>query len=293
MSGQEEMFDRVDEQDGEDEISDVQEIDMFDVSAAGSPAKDGKSVDEDPDEKNSSNGTAEDEDDSEVDEMELAAFNAKLAQALGTQFAGDEKPEQEDDSDEEMDDEQMEALDVQIGKVFQERKNTESKKEQLKDARETIINFKCRVLELLDIFIKQHHTKPLSLTLLVPLLTTVQTTRSPLVSNKACEVIRKYTLACKKNARLPQLQDTTTALDLLEQVHQRATQRGLSKAHVACCSQASLLLAKTLAAHDRENLRQVLAVYGRTQERALFDPECEIRTFFFTDWLNWWTSIKK
>lgn len=289
ISGQNEIFDQVDEADRDDEMSDVQEADITDASDTESPDKDDKSSSDDSDDENSSNTTT-DENDSDVDEVELAAFNAKLAQALVTRPAGKEDAEEDDDSDEGMNDEQMEALDEHLVKIFRERKEVKSKKVQKKEAKETIINFKCRTLELLEIFIKQQHSNLLALNLLIPLLKTIRTS-SKVVSSKACEVIRTYTHICK-GPGLPKVQDKTVIFDLLEQVHHQATREG-SNAYMGCCSQVSLLLVKILAAHDRENLRGVLAVYRQTQEKATFDPQCYVKTSFFSDWLNVWTGFRK
>ena len=286
------MFDRTDGADHDDEMSDVQEIDMIDSSDTNLPDKDDGSSSEGSDE-NSSTRTVDDDDDndSDVDEVEVAAFNAKLAQALVTRPAGDDKTEENDETDEDMNDEQMEALDEHLEKIFQERKKVKSKKVQQKEAKETIINFKCRTLELLEIFIKQQHASLLALDLLIPLLTTIQTTTSRLVSSKASELMKKYTHLCKSPS-LPQVEDKTPIFDLLEQVHHHAAEPG-SNAYAGCCSSASLLLVRILAAHDRENLRRVVAVYSQTQERALFERRCCVKTSFFTDWLNWWTSFRQ
>ncbi|KAL8648796.1 MAG: hypothetical protein Q9226_005839, partial [Calogaya cf. arnoldii] len=140
-----------------------------------------------------SSESAEEQDHSEEDEA-LAAREVKLAQTLkirpfkvNTVAAGNEES-----TDEEFDDEQMEALDGAIASIFKEKKKVVSKKKQKMDAKETIVNFKCRVLELLEIFVKQRHKEPLALDLLLPLLTVIRTTTSRVVSGKACDVMRGF-----------------------------------------------------------------------------------------------------
>lgn len=295
MSGQEEMFDRVDDADRDDENSDVEEINMVDSTAIGTLANQDSKSDEgsaegSDDEENTSSEIQHDENESDA---ELVAFDAKLAQALGTRSTENVRAANGDDefTDEDMNDEQMEALDEQLEKVFQERKKAISRKSQKKEAKETIVNFKCRVLELLEIFIKHQHTTILALDLLVPILTAIHSTTSTLVSTKAYGLIKTYTKVCK-GENLPNAKDTDPIFNLLETVHDQATRDG-SNAYTSSCSQASLLLVKVLVAQDRENLRRVLLIYGKTQERALLDAQCRVKISFFSDWLNWCSSFVK
>lgn len=280
IAGQEEMFDGNVYDNLDEEMSDLEEVDMKDVEAA----KVDSSQDKDSDGEAGSSGESIDE--------ELAEFDAKLAQALGVRTIKD-GDDNEQSSDEDMDDEQMEALDSHLETVFRERKKAVSDKTQKKEAKETIVNFKCRVLELLDIFVKHRHTSYLALALLPSLLTAIQTTKSRLVSSKVLDLIRKYSQLCKKE-KIPS--STIEAhrkaiLSLLQGIHEQATKEG-SNAYASACSQASLLFVKVLASQDRESLKKVLRIYTKTQEQALFDPKCRVKTSFFSDWLNWCASAR-
>ena len=289
-SGQEEIFDK-DDEDAEDapDLEDLEianaHSDQIGADEAGSdiPSSETPPI-------ASSN---EDTDDDNVDEGDLAAFEAKLAQALGTKPSGKdtESSNESESTSEDMNDEQMEALDAQLVKIFRERKKVTSKKHQLKDAKETIVNFKCRVLELLEIFIKQKYASPLSLDLLQPLLKVIRTTTSSLVSSKACGLIRDYARLCK-GKNVPYNENKDAIFDVLHSVHDEATKEG-SNAYTSACSQASLIVVRVLDTQDRENLRQVAATYARTQERLLFDPQCKVRVSFFLDWLNWCAQVRK
>ena len=194
-------------------------------------------------------------------------------------------------SDEDMNDEQMEALDEHIEKIFQERKNASSKKTQNKDAKEAIVNFKCRVLELLDVYIKQEYKNPLALQLLVPLLNVIRTTKSPIVSSKACDLIGNYFRTCKPSS-VPCISDTEATLALLRTIHQQASIDG-SNAYSSACSRASLLIVKSLAAQDQENLRLVEAVYGQTHQDFMLSKKSRTKPSFFSDWLNWSVTARK
>ena len=286
LSGQAEMFERENEAASISEEDEVEMVDMEDAMS-GSSEEGGDSSGTD------SNSTSDStESDSDANDAELAAFNAKLAQALGTR-PGNEDLTAEDSggSDEDMNSEQMEALDDHLKEVFRERKKVKSKKTEKKDAKETIVNFKCRILDLLEIYVKQQHGNTLALSLLLPLLQCIRKTTSPLVSSRACNVMREYARVCKSDG-LPSIEDTDAIFDLLESVHAEAMKEG-SNAYVSAYSQASLLLVKVLVAHDRECFRRVSRIYGDTQEKAFFDANCKVKPAFFTDWLNWFTTARK
>ena len=276
------MFDREDEDELAGSASDVEEVD---ASLAGSRSS---SAGEESDEESSNTDAA----DSDKGGDELAVLNAKLASIVGTR-PGNEDLDAEDSSssDEEMTDEQMFELNASLENIFREQKKARSMKNEKKDAKDNIVNFKCRVLDLLEIYVKQEHATGLCLSLSLPILTLIRTTTSPLVSRRACDVMREYARLCKGDG-VPHIKDTDSVFGLLEAVHIEAMKEG-SNAHASACSQASLLLVRVLVARDREFLRRVVKVYGATQESALFDSGCKVKTSFFTDWLNWCTSARK
>ena len=276
------MFDREDEEGEAGSASDVDELDIAET----------RSTNYSPEEKSDEEFSNADEEDSDQGDDELAELNAKLAQIVGTRpGTRDLDAEDASSSDEEMTDEQMFELDGSLEKIFREQTKVTSKKTEKKDAKENIVNFKCRVLDLLEIYVKQEHRNGLGLSLCLPILTLVRTTTSPLVSRKACDVMREYARLCKGDG-VPRTENTDFVFGLLEDVHIEAMREG-SNAHASACSQASLLLVRVLVAHDRECLRRVVKVYGATQEKALFDSSCKVKTSFFTDWLNWCTSARK
>lgn len=285
MTGQEEIFDR--DEEVESDTPEMEQLDQNGLAGDNLPIHDDSSI------ANETNDGSDSFSENDEDNDELAAFDAKLAQALETgsvrrdgQPASDDEPSEAD-----MDDDQMEALDEQLAKIFKERKIASSKKSQKKDAKEAIVNFKCRVLELLEVFVKEQHTKPLGLKLLVPFLTSIRVTKSKLVSKKACDLVREYTRLCK-GKNVPNVEDQDAIFDLLANIHAEAMREG-SRAYTSACSQASLLVIKVLIAKDRENLRQIVLRYAATQERFMFDSKCKVKTSFFSDWLNWCNSARK
>ncbi|KAL9045879.1 MAG: hypothetical protein Q9214_001156 [Letrouitia sp. 1 TL-2023] len=225
-------------------------------------------------------------------DSELIAFDAKLAQALGTRTANsDLKASSPDDSSmEDMGDEQMEALDEHIAKIFREKKKLSSKKAEKKNIKESMINFKCRVLELIELFVKHRHSSELAFELLLPLLITIRVTTSKLVVKKACNVMREYSRLCK-GKDVPQQLNSETTFNILRLVHAEAMVES-SNAHASACSQASLLLVKALVEQDWANLDDIIKVYVATQKSRMLNPGCKVKMSFFTDWQNWWSNVR-
>ena len=227
-----------------------------------------------------------------MDDQELADFDAKLAHALGTR-PGQEDIDADNNSspDETVDDEEMEKLDKQLESVFRERRKVKSRQNEQKDAKERMINFKCRVLELLDVYIKQEHANIQALKLILPILVLLRKTCSPLISSKASNLIRDYSRLCRGKG-VAHISSSDPVIDILQSVHDEAGKEA-SNAHASACSQASLLLVRVLVSFDRECLRQIVGIYANTQERALFEPGFKTRASMFTDWTNWCNNNPK
>lgn len=279
------MFDQQDDE-GDEDMMDVDGEDDSDVEVidgeAGSDSDNDESDDED-----------EDDNESSGNDLEEAIFEAKLAEALGTHRA--DKDLNEDDSegsDADMNDDEMEEIDTQLVKVFKARRDALGQKKDKKDAKENMINFKNRVLDLLEIYVKKCHSKILALDLLLPLLRLTRRSTVKQISNKAANVLREYTKHCK-GAALPKLDDEIEPVwELLKSIHTEATHSG-PPAHASACSQASLLVVKTLVAHDRETIAGVVDVYGETRKAQLISKKCHVQPSFFTDWNNWCVSSSK
>ena len=275
------MFKPTNEEQSDVDMSDVEEVNVDgDVDDNGS----------DDSETDRSSGSGEDDDDSsEGTDDELAAFDAKLAQALGTR-RGNEEVAASDGDDEDMDDEQMEALDEHLEKVFKERKKVASKQTERKDAKENVVLFKSRVLELLEVYIKQQYLNDLALDLIMPLLKLIHTTTSKQVSEKACGLVREYSKVhkMKYQALFP---DNLPLHNLLAKIHKAALKEG-SNAYGTACSQASILVSKLIISNGGQP-SEITQRYADTQLLFLTDPTCRVRTSFFSDYLNWCTSTRK
>lgn len=276
----------VDDQSDEDE-------DMIDVDEEDSDIEVAEGDDADSDKEEEDN-----EDEEGEDAAEVADFEAKLAAALGTHRADQDLHAAESDSDADMNDDEMEEIDSQLANVFRARRQVVSQHKDKKDARENMINFKNRVLDLLEIFVKKCHSRLLALDLLLPLLRLARRSTVKQIANKATAVLREYTKLCKGSA-VPKIAGEDGAgsgadavWELLRAVHKEAGHSG-PPAHAAACSQASLLVVKVLVAHDPGAVEGVVDVYAATRKEHLRSTKCHVQPSFFTDWNNWCVSASK
>ncbi len=301
LRGQDEMFDpeAADESDEADieELSDDpgdSDVEMADsdveVFDGGESSPEESGVDE---ELNGEQGEP-----SEEEEDELAAFDAKLAAALGTR-KGEEDIGASDTSgsDEDMSDSEMEALDDKLTEVFRARKDLSNKpkKKEHKDAKENIVNFKNRVLDLFGVYLKQEYTNALSLQFVLPLLTLARKTNVKQLANRACKLLREFSGRCK-GTNLPQLieggpLDAVFALEVLQAIHVEASYKS-SNAHASACSSASILIARVLT-NAGVDVADIVEIYSQTRVHMLTVKKCAIQPSFFTDWNNWCANARK
>jgi DNA polymerase phi len=231
--------------------------------------------------------SAEDEDNDQ-----LAAFDAMLAAALGTRKGEDDLAASDTSgSGDDMSDSEMEALDEKLTEVFRARKDlAKPKKKERKDAKENIVNFKNRVLDLIDVYLKQEYANSLSLQLVLPLLVLARRTNVKQLADRACSILRDFNGRCR-GAKLPQLADPDVTLNILRAVHDEAGRPG-SNAHATACSSASILLVRILS-NNGVRAGVLAHLYADTMTKMLEDKSCHVQPAFFTDWNNWCANARK
>jgi DNA polymerase phi len=299
LSGQQELFAQGEDGEaaGDDEsddgsaidVEDMSDVEMIDGEAVGVDGSD-ESGSDDEDEDSDDESSGDDDDADEGDDEELAAFDKKLAEALGT--AGFDMDADEDDQDSDMDDEQMLAVEPALEKVFKEIKKRSGKKQDNKDAKDNIINFKNRVLDLLTIYVKAQHGNILALDILMPLTTLIRTTSSKPTAEKAFAVLKNYFDACSKHKSTPTVSDSEPVLALLTSVHEEMAKDG-SKLHANACSRSSLFLAKVLVAMDPKHYTAIATKYAELQEKWWLDPKSKVHGSVFTEWTSWSIATRK
>lgn len=285
-AGQSELFERQDDMEDDDEDMDEEDDDDED--------DDVEMVDAEEEEDDEEDSEDEDDDDESGDEddEEAAKLDAALAQALGTHIL---KPG-EDDSDEEasdLDDDAMMAMDEQLANIFKGRKKETSKKQDAKEAKEAMINLKTRVLELLELYIKDNSSNVRSLLIIIPALHLIRTTSTKQISDKAAALLRSLF----KAKELPVLteddaEDEDFGWGLLSNIHKELLQ-GKSNLHSSVGSSASLLLVKLLSNLDRANVDKCFMLYAETMAVWALDKNVGIQPSFFTDLVNWTNSARK
>lgn len=280
LAGQRELFKEGSDGEsvGEDD-EDVMDVeDQSDVELVNGEAPSDVDSDDGSDSSEAEDGASEDD--------EEAVFNKKLADALGTAAVDDES----DDDGSDMDDDQMMALEPHLTSIFKERKSHTSKKREKKDAKENIVNFKNRVLDLLNAYVKAQSGSILALDLIVPLLRLIRTTTSKQSAEKAFTVLKQYFESSKKHD-LPQPDDHDACFDVLTSIHDEM-QKGGSKTHAAACSRSGLFLARVLVALDREYYRRISDMYNDLHKDWVVVGS-RVQGSIFTEWMNWSQSIRR
>ncbi|TGJ86702.1 hypothetical protein E0Z10_g2044 [Xylaria hypoxylon] len=281
-----------------DSGSDSGDSDKDEITEIGSDVGfvtlDGASVTSDGDADEEQNGGDEDKDDNDDDDddekekpedTELAALDDALAKVLNSHRLDKDEDAESSDDGSNMTDSEMMALDEKLVDVFKyQAKNTKRKNEK-KDAKESVVLFKHRVLDLLNIYVKQEASNFLAFSLLLPLLELVRATTVKPLANKAINILADFSKASKKNRSKASQADTEAQFNLLMDIHKEAS-KDMSHAFGKTASTASLLVASSLWATNQENVDIINAVYAQTF------ADCQkgiikIQAGFFSDWVNW------
>ncbi|KAH9996116.1 DNA polymerase phi-domain-containing protein [Xylariaceae sp. FL0662B] len=282
----EEMDDAEDSESGED----VEDVEEDEISEIGSNVEfvtlNGAEPMENGDEDNE-----DDEDEAkqtEADSEELANFDDALAKVLKSHRLDKDKDAESSDNDSDMTDSEMMALDDKLVEVFKQRTKNSGKKKEKRDAKESVIMFKHRVLDFLAIYVKHEASNPSAFSLLLPLLELVRITTAKPLANKAVVIIENFSKAFKK-ARAAQAAinniNAEAQFALLEEIHLHAA-KDASHAFARVASVASLLVASSLFANSRANVDRINAVYAQTFADCQ-KGEIRMQGFFFSDWVNW------
>ncbi|KAF8933972.1 DNA-directed DNA polymerase [Podila verticillata] len=236
-TGLELMLSTLQTKDNKDDMFGEEDEEDEDAEAdAHSQSDDEDSNDEDEDEEDESEDMdvdeSEDDDNAPVDEE----FRKKLAEALKVKDGDDDESEEEL-----LGDDEMMAFDDKLNEIFKQKKLA---KAQEKDAKQTLIHFKNKVLDLLELYVKKQSSNELVLDLIVPLLSLVLI---PSASNKPVHD-KISALLRNKLAKIkdyPREYDEEHVFEILTQVHELAKKSPDAK-FAGLCGDLSLLLVKVL-----------------------------------------------
>ncbi|KAF2635788.1 hypothetical protein P280DRAFT_522720 [Massarina eburnea CBS 473.64] len=283
LEGQKQLFAQNDEVEEADEMDSDEDLeDASDVEMTGGGSESGSSSDGD--------SGSEDADDSSEEDEELTQFNNMLALTLQTSKPktngeeGEADEETSDDSD--MDDEQMMALDPHLSSIFKQRSQITGKKER-KNAKDNMVQFKSRVLDLLAIFLDKQYSNDLTLDVLIPVVRLTRASANKQLSDKGSKLLKTtFDTHTKQKTPLPRPADVKSAVEVLRSLHEEARLGGGAMVHANVCSAASLHLVRVLVGLDRENYGRVADVYMESQKQ-WFKEESSMQPVLFSQFLNW------
>ncbi|KAI3323355.1 hypothetical protein HD806DRAFT_82473 [Xylariaceae sp. AK1471] len=297
--GYQALFENNDDEDAEmagtaesDSSSDSGNVDEDEISEIGSDVEfvtlngaditlDGD-ADEERDEDDGEKDSGEEE---ESEDADLAALDDALAKVLNSHRLDQDNNAETSDDDSDMTDSEMMALDEKLVDVFKHRIKNTNRKNEKKDAKESVVLFKHRVLDLLNIYVKEEASNALAFSLLLPLLELVRTTSAKPLANKAMNILTDFSKASKKSRTKDTQVDAKAQFKLLMDIHKEASE-DLSHAFGKAASIASLLVASSLWTADQENVDRINAVYAQTFADCQ-KGKTKMQGGFFSDWVNW------
>jgi hypothetical protein len=293
LDGQKELFNNQSDDDAEEGQSSAESDDSGVDSGVDSDVEmvDGEGDSDSASDSNSETNTdsSESDEDGSEDDAELTQFNNLLAMTLQTSKPNVDGEADEDTSDDsDMDDEQMMALDPHLSKIFQQRSKTTSKKKEREDAKQNVVHFKARVLDLLAIYLEKQYSNPLTLQVLLPIVRRTRASANKQLAEKASKMLKAhFDSRMKHKAPLPKPEDTEAVCDVLREVHEEAKLGGGAKIHADACSGASLHLVKVLVGLDRENYASIVEIYAETQKQWFKEKKSPLQPVLFTAFQNW------
>ncbi|KAG9237495.1 putative DNA polymerase V [Amylocarpus encephaloides] len=287
LKGQQELFDQQPEDEEEPEDDDDVGMDS-DVEVTDMNGEKGHlnsylvEAEEYSKESEEDDGDSDEDDDDDDDEDAVKQLNDALGKVLGSHTL--DPNAEESDSDADMTDSEMMQLDLKLVEIFSQTKKTTNKKREKKDAKERIVNFKIRILDLLDLYVKKQTRNPLAFGLLLPLLQLARRTTNKILAEKAIGIILSFAKHARKSGT-PESVDIEAQLELMTAFHFELTKKcspALSKAASTSC----MLVASNLFKHDKKSIKKIAKKYSEAQISWVL-KEKNYSAVMFTDWNNW------
>ncbi|KAK1962566.1 DNA polymerase phi [Colletotrichum sublineola] len=284
--GQQSLFDDVNaddmdvedmegEDDSDDELGSDVEVDS-DVEFVGLNTGDGEEEDEDEDEDE----VESDEEADAEDGKNLEALDDALSKILNSHRLDKDQEAETSEDDSDMSDSDMLELDSKLAEVFKQRaKAAPSRKKERKAAKESVVNFKRRVLDLLEIYVRNEAANPTTLAILQPLLQLVRTSTIKTLSDRAFELIKDYQKKLRKarsgaaaGRKEDKKVDREQALEVLRGVYEEL-KIGETKAHARAAVPACLIAASSVFHAGKGDRAAVDAVVGDVGEGSAVQEE--------------------
>ncbi|EGW30571.1 uncharacterized protein SPAPADRAFT_143611 [Spathaspora passalidarum NRRL Y-27907] len=270
--------------------------------------------DEEEDEEEESEDSESDSDDKDDDMSEVdKQTNLKLAEALGipTGESGEVKFDELDSSEDEeyesdsMDDEQMMAMDDQLSKIFKDRhdqlSNLQSgnkRKLEVLEAKERMIFFKHRVLDLLEIFVKVQPNSHFNLYFIEPLIKLINLTLDKNLGLKAHKLLKTRISKTKITREEVELYAEPKAyldslVELVKTLQSQANATKISnQSVVSSYSQGSITISKNIINLDPTLLESIVDIYSDSLKSWTLSSDSKLQPSLFFDFINWINSKK-
>lgn len=230
--------------------------------------------DDDEEEETGSGSESEGEEDSE-EAKNLEAIDDALGKILNSHRLDQDKEAESSDSDADMTDSEMIALDDKLSAVFKDRiKNNPSGKKERKAAKESVVNFKRRVLSLLETYIRTESGNPTTLATLLPLLQLIRTTSIKSLADRSLDMIKEYQKRLRKARAVNKDKenpgsgpDPATTLQLLKDIQGEAAASEMND-HAKAAAAATLIVASSLFRADEASREVVEAEMAKLERKA-------------------------
>ncbi|KAK2775137.1 DNA polymerase v [Colletotrichum kahawae] len=247
---------------------------------------------EDDDDEDGSEAEAEDGDDEETKNLE--ALDDALGKILNSHRLDKDQDADSSDDDADMSDSDMLELDNKLAEVFKHRaKAAPSKKKERKAAKESVVNFKRRVLDLLEIFVRNEAGSPTTLAVLRPLLELVRTSTIKTLADRAFELVKDYQKRLRKarSSAAAGKVDKEEALEVLKGVYEEL-KAGETKAHAKAAVPACLIAASSVFHAYKGDRKVVDAVVGAVEKDAAGGVQGEMKKAW-DEWCRNHEALKK
>ncbi|RPB26351.1 hypothetical protein L211DRAFT_781643 [Terfezia boudieri ATCC MYA-4762] len=323
--GQQALFDKEDEGVEEDDDDDDVEMDsdVNEIIPEDDGDEAGGTMDIDEEYKSVKKPVSvdvEEDDDNLPTDDETSRFEEALGKALKTKkVLPGQKGEPESDSDMDMTDSEMIGLDKHLSIIFRERikklRAPQSKKKERADARDNVIVFKGKVVELLELYVKGRFgggkgalgDGGLFLTCVVPrLLAVMRITGKPQLREKVTGVLRLFVRESGKRstARGTEAVGVEELWKTLMWIHEEVLREGGGAGHTAACSMGSIAVVKALikAQQSMVVVERITMMYAGTMTKWLLSGGVGVEAQagntlqiqnFFTDFVGWGGSMRK
>ncbi|KAJ0384707.1 hypothetical protein COL922a_007814 [Colletotrichum nupharicola] len=287
----EEDGDEEEEDDDGDELGSDFEVDS-DVEFVTLNTGDAEDAEDNDDEDDDDGSEADDGDDEEAKNLE--ALDDALGKILNSHRLDKDQEADSSDDDADMSDSDMLELDNKLAEVFKQRaKAAPSKKKERKAAKESVVNFKRRVLDLLEIFVRNEAGSPTTLAVLRPLLELVRTSTIKTLADRAFELIKDYQKRLRKarSSAAAGKVDKEEALEVLKGVYEEL-KAGETKAHAKAAVPACLIAASSVFHAYNGDRKVVDAVVGAVDKGAAGGVQGEMKKAW-DEWCRNHEALKK